>query len=98
MRIFLAGATGVLGIRLVPLLVEAGHEVAGSTRSPEKAERVRELGGEPVVLDVFEKERLVEAVTAFGPDIVMHQLTALPDDPARIRESAAARCRAQSSP
>lgn len=96
MRIFLAGATGVLGIRLVPLLVEAGHEVAGTTRSPEKGERVRELGGEPVVLDVFEKERLVEAVTAFGPEVVMHQLTALPDDPARIAEAAAANARIRS--
>ena len=96
MRIFLAGATGVLGIRLVPLLVEAGHDVAGMTRSPEKADLLRDLGGEPVVVDVFEKQRLVEAVGAFGPDAVMHQLTDLPDDRERIGETAPANARIRS--
>lgn len=80
MRIFLAGATGVIGVRLVPLLVEAGHQVAGMTRTQEKAEALRELGAEPVVCDVYDAARLTGAVTAFGPDLVMHQLTDLPDD------------------
>ena len=79
MRIFVAGATGLIGVRLVPLLVEAGHEVAGMTRSPEKAGSLRELGAEPVICDVFDAGALAEAVEAFGPDSVIHQLTDLPD-------------------
>jgi UDP-glucose 4-epimerase len=82
-RIFLAGASGVIGIRLLPLLVEQGHVVAAMTRSPEKSERLRRLGGEPVVCDVFDADRLTEAVTRFEPQAVMHQLTDLPD---RIEE------------
>jgi uncharacterized protein YbjT (DUF2867 family) len=86
-RIFLAGATGVIGVRLVRLLVAAGHEVAGMTRSPDKASLLEELGAEPVVCDVFEAEALLEVVTASRPGMVMHQLTDLPDDPARIGET-----------
>jgi UDP-glucose 4-epimerase len=78
-RIFLAGASGVIGIRLLPLLVEQGHVVVAMTRSPGKTERLRELGGEPVVCDVFDADRLTEAVTRFGPEAVVHQLTDLPD-------------------
>ncbi len=80
MRIFVAGATGLIGVRLVPLLVEAGHEVAGMTRSPDKAGSLRDLGAEPVICDVFDAEALAEAVEAFGPDTVFHQLTDLPDN------------------
>jgi UDP-glucose 4-epimerase len=79
MRVFLAGATGVIGIRVLPLLVDAGHAVAGMTRSPDKATALRELGVEPVVCDVYDPARLAEAVAAFAPDAVMHQLTDLPD-------------------
>jgi nucleoside-diphosphate-sugar epimerase len=79
MRIFVAGASGLIGVRLVPLLVAAGHEVAGMTRSPEKAGSLRDLGAEPVICDVFDAEALAEAVAAFGPDSVFHQLTDLPD-------------------
>lgn len=79
MRIFLAGASGVIGTRLLPLLVGQGHVVAAMTRTPAKAERLRQLGGEPVVCDVFDAERLTEAVTRFRPDAIMHQLTDLPD-------------------
>lgn len=85
-RVFLAGATGVIGVRLVPLLVAAGHAVAGMTRSPERAEALRELGAEPVVCDVFDAAAVTDAVGAFAPDLVMHQLTDLPDDVARIGE------------
>jgi putative NADH-flavin reductase len=85
-RIFLAGASGVIGIRLLPLLVEQGHVVAAMTRSAGKAEHLRALGGEPVVCDVFDAPRLTEAVVEFGPDAVMHQLTDLPD---RLEELAA---------
>jgi nucleoside-diphosphate-sugar epimerase len=78
-RLFLAGATGVLGVRLVPLLVGDGHVVAAMTRSPEKVVGVRTLGAEPVVCDVFDSAALQEAVVAFKPDAVMHQVTDLPD-------------------
>jgi uncharacterized protein YbjT (DUF2867 family) len=79
MRIFLAGASGVIGVRLVALLTELGHQVAGMTRSPGKADRLRELGAEPVVCDVYDRDALIDAVTRFRPDLVMHQLTDLPD-------------------
>jgi nucleoside-diphosphate-sugar epimerase len=92
-RIFLAGASGVIGTRLTPLLVAAGHEVAGTTRSAEKAELVRGLGAEPVVVDVYDAEALREAVVAFAPELVMHQLTDLPDDPAEIPARAAGNAR-----
>jgi NAD(P)-dependent dehydrogenase (short-subunit alcohol dehydrogenase family) len=78
-RVFLAGASGVIGIRLLPLLVEQGHVVAAMTRSSEKAEQLHGLGGEPVVGDVFDADRLTESVTRFRPDAVMHQVTDLPD-------------------
>ena len=79
MRIFLAGASGVIGSRLVPLLVAEGHEVAGMTRSANTEKPLSDLGAEPVVCDVFDLEGLTAAVVAFRPDAVMHQLTDLPD-------------------
>jgi nucleoside-diphosphate-sugar epimerase len=84
MRIFIAGASGVVGVRLIPLLVAAGHTVAGMTRSPQKAPMLSELGAQPVVCDVFDAGALTQAVTAFGPDVVVHQLTDLPDRAADI--------------
>jgi NAD(P)H-binding len=92
-RVFVAGASGVIGVRLLPLLVAAGHDVAGMTRSEEKADMVRDLGGEPVVCDVFDAEHLLAAVTAFAPDVVVHQLTDLPGDPAQIAAKAPANAR-----
>ena len=86
MRIFVAGASGVVGVRLVPLLVAAGHEVAGMTRSPAKADALARLGAEPVVCDVYDEPALREEVATFRADAVMHQLTDLPDDRARLRE------------
>ncbi|MFQ6394242.1 NAD(P)H-binding protein [Nocardia sp. KC 131] len=93
MRIFLAGATGVIGVRLLPLLVAAGHEVAGMTRSESKADQVRAAGGQPVVCDVYDSAELTAAVVEFGPDLVMHQLTDLPDDAALLPELAGANAR-----
>jgi uncharacterized protein YbjT (DUF2867 family) len=78
-RVLVAGATGLIGVRLLPLLVGAGHEVAGLTRTPAKAELLASLGAEPVVADVFDRETLVRLVRAFSPDLVLHQLTDLPD-------------------
>ena len=80
MRIFMAGASGVIGVRLIPLLVAGGHTVAGMTRSPQNAEMLSDLGVQPVVCDVFDADALIRSVTAFGPDIVFDQLTDLPDD------------------
>jgi nucleoside-diphosphate-sugar epimerase len=85
-RIFVAGASGVIGVRLVPLLVADGHVVAGMTRSPRKAGLLRELGAEPVVCDVFDAGALADAVAAFRPDIVFHQLTDLPDRSGDMQE------------
>lgn len=92
-RIFLAGATGVLGVRLVPLLVADGHTVAGMTRSPEKAASLRMLAAEPVVCDVFERRALEEAIVSFRPDVVIDELTDLPDDVSLVPRYAAANAR-----
>ena len=77
MKIFLAGATGAVGRQLIPALVEAGHEVIGTTRSAAKAGGIQVAGAEPVVLDALDREAVLEAVTEAGPDVVIHQLTAI---------------------
>jgi len=92
-RVFIAGASGLIGVRLIPLLVGAGHDVAGLTRTPAKAERLAALGAEPVVADALDREALARAVRAFAPDLVMHQLTDLPDDVAELRASSPAHAR-----
>lgn len=88
-RIFLAGAGGAIGRRLVPLLRAAGHEVFGTTRDPAKAGMLRQLGAEPVVVDVFDARALSDAVAEARPEVVIHQLTDLPPglDPARMAEA-----------
>jgi uncharacterized protein YbjT (DUF2867 family) len=87
MRVFVAGASGVIGVRLVPLLVAAGHEVAGMTRSPGKVEGLQALGAEPVVCDAFDAVALREAVVAFRPEAVVNELTDLPDEQAATNEA-----------
>jgi nucleoside-diphosphate-sugar epimerase len=79
-RIFLAGASGAVGSRLTPLLLGAGYAVWGSTRSAAKAEALRKLGAEPILVDVFDAAALARAVAAARPDAVIHQLTDLPKD------------------
>ena len=81
MRVFLAGATGVIGRSLVPVLLGAGHHVTGLTRSEEGAKALRALGAEPVVCDVFDAEGLRRAVQRAEPEAVVHQLTAIPRSP-----------------
>ena len=81
MKIFLAGAGGVIGQRLTPLLRKAGHSVAGTTRSPQKADALRTLGAEPVVVDVFDADALARAIMAAAPQVIIHQLTDLPYAP-----------------
>ena len=83
-RIFLAGASGVIGQRLVPLLVEAGHVVGGMTRSASKAEHLAGLGAQPIVVDVFDRDALITAVVDFAPDVILNELTDLPDDVTEI--------------
>jgi hypothetical protein len=87
-RIFLAGASGVIGQRLIPRLVLAGHVVGGLTRSPAKMELVRRLGAEPILCDVFDREALIQAVRDFKPDAILNELTDLPDDVTKISEHA----------
>jgi nucleoside-diphosphate-sugar epimerase len=79
MRVFVAGASGAIGSRLVPQLVERGHEVIGSSRSPGNAERVRALGAKPVELDLLDPEAVRRAVLESEPDAIVHQATALAD-------------------
>jgi uncharacterized protein YbjT (DUF2867 family) len=86
MRVFLAGASGVIGQRLIPRLIEAGHVVGGMTPSPAKTELLDDLGAEPILCDVFDREALIKAVGEFDPDVLLNQLTDLPDDAARIDE------------
>ena len=84
MRIFLAGATGAVGRRLLPMLVGAGHQVVGTTRSAKRARTVERAGGQAVVLDALDREAVLAAMTAAKPDVVIHQLTALAG-PANLR-------------
>lgn len=84
MRIFLAGGSGVMGRRLVPLLVGEGHTVVAMTRSPGMQENLARLGAVPVLCNVYDLPRLVEVVRAARPDVVLHELTDLPDDPAHV--------------
>lgn len=87
-RVFLAGASGVIGQRLIPLLVDAGHVVGGMTRSSGKTALIRQLGAEPILCDVFDREALIQAVRDFKPDVILNELTDLPDDVAKIGEHA----------
>ena len=85
MKVFLAGATGVIGRPLVKLLRDAGHTVTGTTRSPGKTAAIEALGARAIVVDAFDAAALKQAVAAARPEVVIHQLTDLPDtmDPAR---------------
>jgi nucleoside-diphosphate-sugar epimerase len=79
MRVFVAGATGLIGSRVVRLLLDARHDVSAIARSEEKAAPLRDLGVNVAVLDVFDDEILRGAMAVAEPEVVMHQLTALPD-------------------
>ena len=92
MRVFLAGATGAIGRRLVPQLVEAGHEVIAITRSKEKLGKLRDLGAEAVLCDVFDAGRLGPVLARAEPDAVINELTDLPQslNPRKLGEYYAA--------
>ena len=78
MKVFVAGATGAIGRQLVPRLVAAGHEVHGMTRSDSKQSMLRELGAVPVVADALDPDQVADAVGRAHPDVIVHQLTAIP--------------------
>ena len=80
MRIFLAGATGVIGIRLLRLMLAEGHVIAGMTRTQGKIDGLRAAGVTPVLCDVFDQKSLIAAVKEFRPDLIVHQVTDLPDE------------------
>jgi nucleoside-diphosphate-sugar epimerase len=86
LRVFLAGATGVIGRRLVPMLLAAGHELTGMTRTPQRAAALREQGAEAVIADALDAEALTRALRDCAPEVVIHQLTSIPPriDPRRI--------------
>src|SRR3954467_5362688 len=79
MRVFVAGASGAIGARLVPRLIDAGHEVIGTSTSPASAERVRALGAEAVTLDLLDAPAVRKAVLEGRPDAIVHEATALKD-------------------
>ena len=89
MKIFLAGATGVIGRRLLPLLLDSGYDVFGMTRSSTKAELLKRAGARPVVIDVFDADALSTAILEIRPEVVIHQLTDLPADldPSQMEEA-----------
>jgi len=77
MRVFVAGASGALGSRLVPQLINAGHDVIGTHHSPSSAELLRTLGAKPVMLDLLNANAVRQAVLDSEPDAIVHQATAL---------------------
>ena len=77
MKIFLAGASGAVGRRLVPLLVAGGHHVVATTRTPDKLNGLRSTGAEPVLMDGLDRESVMKAVVSARPDVIVHQMTAL---------------------
>lgn len=81
MRIFLAGATGAIGRRLALLLRDAKHDIRGTTRDPAKAARLQAIGVTPVVLNVFDADAVARSIASVRPDVVIHQLTDLPNAP-----------------
>jgi nucleoside-diphosphate-sugar epimerase len=86
MKVFLAGASGVIGRRLCVLLRKAGHDVVGTTRSETNAAALKTLGVTPAILDVYDAKAVLKAMAAAQPDVLVHQLTDLPDviDPAKL--------------
>jgi nucleoside-diphosphate-sugar epimerase len=88
MRILVAGATGAIGARLVPLLVDGGHTVAGLTRSSDKRRPLEAAGAEAIVCDVYDAAGLKTAVVDFRPDAMIDELTDLPDRAADLESFA----------
>jgi nucleoside-diphosphate-sugar epimerase len=77
MKIYVAGATGAVGRRLVPLLVSRGHHVVATTRSAMRTSAIRELGAEPLVIDALDRDAVIRSVQMAKPEVIVHQLSAL---------------------
>jgi 2-alkyl-3-oxoalkanoate reductase len=77
MRMFIAGASGAIGRRLIPMLVARGHDVIGTTRTPDKADQLAALGARPVVVDALDRDQVIKAVIDAQPDVLIHQMTAI---------------------
>ena len=77
MKVLVAGATGVIGRNMLPKLLAAGHEVAGTTRTPSKKEGLRQAGVTPFVVDLLDPDAVAHAVAAFEPEVIVHEATAL---------------------
>jgi nucleoside-diphosphate-sugar epimerase len=94
-RIFVAGAGGVIGRRLLPLLRQSGYEVFGTTRSPERAAELERTGVTPVIVDAYDRQALVRAVGGISPGVIIHQLTDLSGGfaPERIKDTLARNAR-----
>ena len=88
-KVFVAGASGVIGRALCKILVKNGWKVYGTTRSESKSEILKEIGVEPIIIDVYDAQQLEEIIVSIKPKIVMHQLTDLPAglDPAKMEEA-----------
>jgi len=80
MRVLVAGAGGAIGSRLVPMLVQAGHQVTGMTRSERNAVRVRAAGAIPAIVDALNRDAVMQAVERAAPEVIVHELTAIPDN------------------
>ena len=78
MKIFLAGATGAIGKRLLPQLVAAGHTVTGTTRTPDKADSIRKAGAKSEIVNALDKNEVLEAVQRTEPEVIIHELTGIP--------------------
>lgn len=94
-KVFLAGAAGAIGAALLPLLVESGYEVYGTTRRLDRTDGIRAAGGHAILVDIFDREVLANAIECIAPAIVIHQLTDLPPalDPTRMGDAIARNAR-----
>src|SRR5262249_17465136 len=78
MKVLVAGAAGAIGSRLVPMLVQAGHQVTGMTRLESKAGRIRAAGAIPAIVNALDRDAVMRAVERAAPEVIVHELTAIP--------------------
>lgn len=93
MEVLLVGATGVIGRALLPVLLDDGHRVTGTSRSAAGASRIDALGGTGTVLDLYDESAVHQVLDQVRPEVLISQVTDLPDDPAQLAGSRAANAR-----